>query len=62
MQYCQPEHTISERAMSDQRTFAGLAWSAKKKVTRREKFLAEMDAVIPWSVKNCCMGFVLGTS
>lgn len=49
MQYCQPEHTISERAMSDQRTFAGLAWSAKKKVTRREKFLAEMDAVIPWA-------------
>lgn len=49
MQYCQPEHTISERAMSDQRTFAGLAWDSKKKVTRRERFLAEMDAVIPWA-------------
>jgi IS5 family transposase len=35
--------------MSDQRTFAGMAWAAKKKVTRREQFLAEMDAVIPWA-------------
>ena len=35
--------------MSDQRTFASLAWSGKGKVTRRERFLAEMDAVIPWS-------------
>jgi IS5 family transposase len=34
--------------VSDQRTFAGLAWSQKGKVTRRERFLAEMDAVIPW--------------
>lgn len=35
--------------MSDQRTFAGLAWESKKKVTRRERFLAEMEAVIPWA-------------
>ena len=35
--------------MSDQRTFAELAWSQKGKVTRRERFLAEMDAVIPWA-------------
>jgi IS5 family transposase len=35
--------------VSEQRTFAGLAWSGKGKVTRREKFLAEMDAVIPWT-------------
>jgi len=35
--------------MSKQRTFAGLAWSTKGKVTRRERFLAEMDAVIPWA-------------
>jgi IS5 family transposase len=35
--------------MSEQRTFASLAWSGKGKVTRRERFLAEMDAVIPWS-------------
>src|SRR6516164_1487227 len=35
--------------MGDQRTFASMAWDAKGKVTRRERFLAEMDAVIPWS-------------
>lgn len=35
--------------MAEQRTFAGLAWESKKKVTRRERFLAEMDAVIPWN-------------
>ncbi|HYK82381.1 MAG TPA: IS5 family transposase [Gemmatimonadales bacterium] len=34
--------------MGTQRTFAGLAWSQKGKVTRREQFLAEMDRVIPW--------------
>lgn len=35
--------------MGSQRTFAGIAWSDKKKVTRRERFLAEMNAVIPWA-------------
>lgn len=35
--------------MSEQRTFAGLAWEKKGKVTRRERFLAEMNAVIPWA-------------
>jgi transposase, IS5 family len=35
--------------MGEQRTFAGIAWSQKGKVTRREQFLAEMDAVMPWS-------------
>ncbi len=35
--------------MSEQRTFAGLAWTDKKKVTRRERFLAEMNVVIPWA-------------
>ena len=34
--------------VSNQRTFASMAWSAKGKVTRREQFLGEMDAVIPW--------------
>ena len=34
--------------MGEQRTFAGVAWAEKKKVTRRERFLAEMNAVIPW--------------
>src|SRR6202023_1305907 len=35
--------------MGNQGTFASLAWNGKGKVTRRERFLAEMDAVIPWS-------------
>ena len=35
--------------MGSQRTFASMAWSAKGKVTRRERFLAEMDAVMPWA-------------
>jgi transposase, IS5 family len=32
-----------------QPTFASLAWDGKGKVTRRERFLTEMDAVIPWT-------------
>jgi IS5 family transposase len=32
-----------------QTTFASAAWSAKGKTTRRERFLAEMNAVIPWA-------------
>ena len=35
--------------MAEQHSFAGLAWTTKGKVTRRERFLAEMDAVIPWA-------------
>ena len=35
--------------MGDQQTFAGLAWNGKKKQTRREQFLAEMNGVIPWA-------------
>lgn len=35
--------------MGEQRTFAAVAWQSKGKVTRRERFLAEMDAVIPWA-------------
>ena len=31
-----------------QTTFASVAWEKKGKITRRERFLAEMDAVIPW--------------
>ena len=34
--------------MGNQRTFASLAWNGKGKVMRRERFLAEMDAVIQW--------------
>ena len=32
-----------------QTTFASLAWKSKGKITRRERFLGEMNAVIPWS-------------
>jgi IS5 family transposase len=35
--------------MGNQRTFASMTWNSKGKVTRRERFLGEMDAVIPWS-------------
>lgn len=35
--------------MEKQPTFASVAWTQKGKVTRRERFLAEMDAVIPWA-------------
>lgn len=31
-----------------QTTFASAAWANKGKITRRERFLAEMDAIIPW--------------
>lgn len=31
-----------------QTTFASAAWEKKGKVTRRERFLGEMDQVIPW--------------
>ena len=31
-----------------QPTFAALAFANKKKKTRREKFLEEMDQVVPW--------------
>lgn len=35
--------------MPKQMSFAALAHASKKKVTRREKFLAEMEAVVPWA-------------
>ena len=35
--------------MPKQMTFASLAHASRKKVTRREKFLAEMEIVVPWS-------------
>jgi len=31
-----------------QLTFSSLSYQAKKKVTRRESFLSEMDSIIPW--------------
>jgi transposase, IS5 family len=35
--------------MGNQRTFASMGWQAQGQVTGRERFLAEMDAVIPWT-------------
>jgi len=32
-----------------QTTFASLSYQSKKKQTRRERFLAEMDQVVPWA-------------
>jgi IS5 family transposase len=32
-----------------QRSFSELEYAAKKKVTRRDRFLAEIDAVTPWA-------------
>jgi hypothetical protein len=33
--------------MGEQRTCASLAWQVKSKVKRSERFLAEMEALIP---------------
>ena len=35
--------------MPKQPAIPGLREAMKKKVTRREQFLAEMDAVVPWA-------------
>ncbi len=35
--------------MSEQRTLARVVYDTKRKVTRRERFLQEMDRVIPWA-------------
>ncbi|MCU0633315.1 MAG: IS5 family transposase [Gemmatimonadaceae bacterium] len=35
--------------MGAQRTLASVVYDTKRKVTRRERFLAEMDRVIPWA-------------
>src|SRR6266699_828426 len=43
-----PDDHRTRTRMSTQRTFAGLAWSQKGKVTCREQFLAEMVRVISW--------------
>jgi transposase, IS5 family len=32
----------------NQRSFASAEFALKKKRTRREKFLAEMDRIVPW--------------
>jgi len=35
--------------MSEQRTLSSVVYDSKRKVTRRERFLQEMNAVIPWA-------------
>lgn len=40
--------SLIEGAHLEQKTFASLAWESKGKQTKRERFLGEMDAVIPW--------------
>jgi len=35
-----------------QPSFADLAYDNKKKITRKERFLGEMDSVLPWSNKS----------
>ena len=39
-----------------QTTFASLAWNGKGRTTRRERFLAEMDAVVPWARLTALIG------
>lgn len=40
---------MMEMRVAKQQTFASVAWQNKGKQTRRERFLAEMDAIIPWT-------------
>ncbi|MEA3210532.1 MAG: transposase, family, partial [Chthoniobacter sp.] len=35
--------------MEQQMSFAQSEYSGKKKVTRRERFLAEMENLVPWA-------------
>jgi transposase, IS5 family len=39
---------MAERKTAMQRSFSDLEYAAKKKVTRRDRFLGEIDAVTPW--------------
>src|SRR5439155_19446479 len=42
-------HAINGDNKMKQTTFASMAWAAKGRTTRRERFLAEMNAVLPWA-------------
>ena len=46
--------------MTHQTTFAHAEFAAKKKTTRREKFLARMEEVIPWTKLLAVIERVLG--
>ncbi len=37
------------RVSAMQKSFSELEYAAKKKLTRRDRFLAEIDAVTPWA-------------
>ncbi len=34
----------------NQSSFSDLPYEHKKKTTRKERFLAEMDAILPWNI------------
>jgi IS5 family transposase len=42
--------------MADQLSFASLDFAAKKKRTKRDVFLAEMSAIVPWSTLEALIG------
>ena len=39
---------VRDRPMPQQGSFSQAEYASKKKQTRRDKFLAEMDQVVPW--------------
>lgn len=39
----------NRKRATNKKGFASLSFDAKKRPTRREKFLAEMDKVVPWA-------------
>ena len=43
-------HPISNTEMMKQTSFADVEFASKKKLTRRERFLSEIDAATPWPV------------
>ena len=45
-----------------QRSFAGAEYAMKKKRTRREKFLAEMERIVPWARLIALIGPLYPTS
>ena len=47
--YCRSEGGEDKLGgLTKQISFAASEWAGKKKVTRREKFLGEMEVVVPW--------------
>jgi transposase, IS5 family len=40
---------VEDGGMEQQRSFAEAEFAGKKKTTRREKFLAGMEEVVPWT-------------